>query len=1162
MDLFLRAKELGQTAIAVTDIGTMATDWDSLKASKKTGVKLIMGSEFFFVEDLKDESKRIAQVVLLAKNHVGYRNILLATKLACDNFVVRFGKVLPRIDWSILEKCSEGVICITAGGAGILSQLINTRRPDEAFERAKRLKKIFGDNLAFEIQPHSMVRESNPYNDYEDQRLVNKKLVQFGDKLGVKIIAATEAQYLNKDQWESHDALLSIGSGIPVRAVSRPRYPTKEFYVKTRAEVEKFFQRYFGDRAVEFCDNTLYFADMCEDPVWIDPKFSNPSGKELPQFPVKDQEDYWEYRHWLSSKSLNVQELDEDITYLRFWCTKSARTRVPVDKRPEYKQRIIKELDVIEKLGFSSYMLIVADIIDFCAQNKHPYGLGRGSVGGCFVAYLLDIHQADSIKYGLIFERFLNLDKKSYPDIDCDFAPYVKGLVQQYLVKKYGADYVAQVSNIITITPKVYSRDIARAFSFGGDRKSAVEIGTAIADSIPEHIHTLDVALEDAPLFIEFTNSPYYKPLKKFAKDIGGLPRAWGMHAGGLVIGSRPLHHIVPLRRDKEGNLAIEYEKERAEENGLVKIDILGLSTLQVIADTVKLIKLADKPEPDKLWDFDACDEKAYDLICRGDTLCVFQLGKSGGTIDLCKKIQPRTLEDIAIINALARPSSRDIRADFILTKKGEKEIEILHPSLERAFGETYGFGLYEECLMYLAQDVAGWDLDKADRLRVLTKAKGKYPKQVKQYRIEFIDDAVANGIPVEMVTNIWDDVVDKFQGYGFNKSHAIFYSMLGYQTAYLKAHYPVEFLTANLILEDDSNAKISEKNISRIKREMRLNKIEIAAPNINKSEMAYEILDDVNILTGFGSLKYMGKDGIPEILQHRPFHNFEDFLSRVDGRKVRVTAVQALAASGCLDGFGHTRKEMFLHASDYKKKLQAWNKKQDTAAKRAAKSEQEYVRKPFRYPWPEDTDEWSLAEKYAMEVYYLGEAFCCGSQQAYPDFFDNWGLDFSTLADIFPDPGDPNERYFIPMADGVVEGIIIDYFEFSVKKEKSKIFGQTMAKVDIEDKWGNIMPMTIFPGGLDQFNMRLRALTSGKAKLEPGIAVHCAATANWYGGDISLIFDDLKKASCIPPKPQDLKHRKVSMRVASTKREKTVVLNPDRFLDQTEDELILEGFS
>jgi len=764
--LFVRAKELNQSAIAVTDSGTLAAAWDALKASKETGVKLIMGCEFYFVDDLSIEShQRLRHVILLAKNHTGYKNLLLANKLANDNNIILFKKAVPRIDWNILEKCSEGLICTTACGEGILSNLINNRKTDKAKEQAKRLKDIFGDNLALEVHPHNMRRNLTPYNDYEDQGLVNRQLIKFGSELDIKVICTSNTHYLHKEEHEAHDVMLAISSGQQVKSQARLKYDN-EFYLRSREEMEKFFSRIYKEKAEEFCDNTLYFSSMCENPDWIDPKFSNPSGKELPEFPVKKQPDY---ELFSKEKDKYTDNLTEDSKYLRWLCDQKFASKVPPGKEEEYRQRLNEEFDVIEYHGFSSYMLIVADYVQFALKNNIPVGPGRGSVGGSLIAYLIGIHQADPIKYGLIFARFHNKEKTSFPDIDLDFATSGRDSVQKYISEQFGEDNVAHVSNVNTMTPKVYARDIARCFEFGGDRKAAVAIGTAIADSIPAEIKSIEDALENAPLFAEYANHPKYIQLSKYAKLLNGKAKAWSTHAAGIVIGRRPLIEIVPTRKDKDGNFAIEYEKERAEANGLVKMDILGLETLDIIMTTNKIIESIGKKVP--VVDYNEYDQKTYDLISRGDTLCVFQLGTSGGTTELCKKIKPKNIEDIAIINALARPSAKDMREDFVKTKNGELKVELLHPSLERAFAPTYGFGLYEECLMYLAQDVAGWDLHDADKLRKLTKEKGKNPKKVAQWKKEFIEGAVKNKqISEKIATQVWE-IIDNFQGYGFNKS-------------------------------------------------------------------------------------------------------------------------------------------------------------------------------------------------------------------------------------------------------------------------------------------------------------------------------------------------------------------------------------------------------
>lgn len=1173
-ELFKKVKELDQSAIAVTDSGTLSGAWDCLKYSKEAGVKLLMGCEFYFVDVAKTDG-RLRHIILIAKNHEGYKNLLMLNKLANDNFVVNFKKVFPRIDWNLLEKYHRGLICTTACSGGILGQLINTKRIDEAKVQAKRLKDIFGDNLGLEIQPHAMIRQANSYNDYCDQSFVNRQLIKFGEELDIRIVPTTNAHYLTKDQWEAHDVLLAIGAGQPAYSRARLKYDN-EFYVRSRDEVKDFFSRLYKEKADLWCDNTLYFASLCEEPDWIDPKYSNPSGKELPEFPVRDQKDFAIFESWLDSEP-TLKTAPLDVSYLRYWCEKEFDSKVPADKKEEYRARLNEEFEVIEYHGFSSYMLIVADYIDYCRKNNIPVGPGRGSVGGSLIGYLTGIHQADPIKYQLIFARFHNKEKTSFPDIDTDFAPSGREEVQAYIIKKYGEDHVAHVSNVNTMTPKVYARDIARTFEYGGDRKAAVAIGTALADSIPKQvpeIKTLEEAFEQSPLFNEYATNKYTE-LKKYAEHLGGKAKAWSTHAGGLVIGKRPLAEFVPLRRDKEGSIAIEYEKERAESNGLVKMDTLGLETLDIIKNTYYLIALSGKSLPPNPPNYDEYDQKTYDLLAKGDTLCVFQLGESGGTIDLCRKVKPRSIEDISLINALARPSARDIREDFVAARSGETEVELLHPNLQRAFGPTYGFGLFEECLMYLAQDIAGWDLHDADRLRKLTKEKGKNPKKVAAWKKEFVEDAVTKkGIPQKTAKQIWEEVVDKFQGYGFNVSHSILYSMISYHTAYLKAHHPVEFLTANLISEVKSNAKKSSDNIIKIKDEIRKLNVKILPPDINKSDMTYKIIDDKTLLTGLDSLKFIGKNAIPEILEKRPFTNFEEFLSKVDGRKVTSKSVQALAASGCLDSFGMNRQTMFLYASDYKKKLQVWLKRQKdkpiVKSKKLPKQLElplspppppEPEQKTFNYPWPADVKEWTTPEKYAMEIFYLGEGLSGNLKEIYPGFFDNKAANFAKLAVTHPNIGSTDQVEIDMIKDGTVEGVVKSYFEFKVKKEGSKIFGETMARIVIQDPFGNAVGMTIFPKKLKEF--KRDAAVHKVKQIEPGVVFHCSGYINWYEGDMSILFDELFKCEPPPAQPTDLKARKVSMRISGGSRKKTKeVPDLEEFIEEHEDELTEKGLA
>lgn len=1159
-DLFARAKELGQSAIGVTDHGTLAGAWDCLKASKETGVKLIMGCEFNFVDDLTNPNPRSRHVILLAKNHIGYKNLLLLNKLANENNTILFKKVHPRLDWNLLKAHKEGLICTTACSGGILGQLICNRKLDQAKEQAQRLKNIFGEDLYLEIHPNAMVRQANAYIDYLDQPLVNNQLIKIGKELGIKIIPATNAHFIHKEEQDPHDVLLADAVGQPIRSNNRLKY-TEDFYMKSRDQVRQFFARLYAKDIDTWLDNTLELSAKCEFPEWIDPKFSNPSGKELPDFPVKDQPDYQEFLE-VKKNNLEWKDLKEDQAYMRFVCEKNF-SKFPAGKEEEYKKRYYEELDVLEYHGFSSYMLIVADMLDYARKEKILVGPGRGSVGASLVAYLINIHKADPIKYDLIFARFHNKEKKAYPDCDCDFSSIGRDQVQQYLAHKYGKDMVVHVSNVNTLTPKVFARDIARIFQYGGDRKAAVAIGTFLADLIPDDVHSMDELFQKAPLFDEIANKKYPE-LKKYASFLGAKAKAWSTHAGGVIIGKRPLHEIVPIRIDKDNAVALEYEKERAEANGLVKMDTLSISTLDIISETYNLINSIHNLKLDPTtFDYELDDPATYELIASGNTLGVFQFGTSGGTIQLCKQVKPKNLWDLALINALARPSAKDLRDPFIAVRNGEKKMHLIHPSMERAFTRT--FGLFEECLMFLAKDVAGWDLHYADRLRKLTKEKGKNPKKVAAWKEEFIADAAKHlKVDSKIPTKIWEEVIDKFQGYGFNMPHALTYSMISFHTAWLKTHYPLEFLTANLIAESNSNQKSSKREILKIKDEIRKLQVRIIPPDINTSEITYKITDgkitdDIKyraprdgdarevLMTGFESLKFMGKDAIPEILSKRPFTSLQDFLSKVDGRKVRLPAVLALIASGCLDSFGMPRKQMFLYAGDYKKKLQLWVKKGNT--------------EQFPYPWPEEK-EWSEAEKCAMEIFYLGEGMTGKSIETYPDFFTAKFVDFSKLPSWFPADLKDKESYIVDPCYGLLQGIIRDLFEFKVKKQESKNFGRSMAKMVIEDPIGNKIPLTCFPDSWENFKSKARRFLGAKSILEPGLAVHFAARADWNEGELGLIFDDLKKIAPAPNLPKDLKQRTISFRIPGAKKSKKSLPDQDEILDDIDDLLIQQGLA
>jgi DNA polymerase-3 subunit alpha len=1121
-DLFEHIKTLGQSAVGITDHNSLASTWDAWKASQETGVKFIVGCELYFVNDIKVEQK-LRHIVLIAKNAIGYKNLLTLNKKGFDHKTFNGKRIYSVIDWNLLQQHKEGLICLTACGNGIISQLLMSQQFNEAESSLLKLKELFNDNLGIEVQPNNMKRGSNAFNDAIDQNFLNRQLYNLGKKHNIKVVAACNAHYLNKDDNETHDVLLAIGAGQPIYSNFRLKYPVSDFYLKSGEEVKAFFTRNYGeDAAQEFCDNSLYFANLCETPNWIDPQFSNNNTKELPIFPIENEPDYQSFLSWKNNQNSILQP---DSAYLRYKCFQSFenfKLKIKPEQIEQYINRIETELSVLDHQKFSSYMLIVADYVNWAKNNGVPVGPGRGSGAGSLVGYLLNIHEADPIKYDLLFERFQTIQRTEPPDYDVDFGTIGRYKVVDYIINKYGEDYVAGISNFNTITPKVYARDVSRSCELGGSKEMATKLGNDIAGIIYDDVKSAQ-ALNNIPLYSEYAKK--YPELKKYDKIVG-QKRNCSQHAAGLIIGKRPLVGLVPLRRDKDGFLCLEYEKNTSEEVGLVKMDLLGLSTLDDIAATNKLIIAAGKKVP--VINYDDNDEKTYDLISKGDTYGVFQFGTSGGTINLCKKIKPKNMDDLTIITTLARPAAADIRKDFIETREGKRQFSLSHPLLAGAFANTYGFGLYDESILKLGADVAGWNLNEADRIRKMIKSKGKNPEKDKKLRKEFIESAMKNNNLTERVaTNIWDDEIKSFGLYTFCRSHALTYSLLTYHTAYLKAHFPIEFLMANLMAEVKSGSPKAPGNIAKIKQEIRKNKVKIISPNINDSQLTYTIKDGNNLITGLDAIKFVGDDAIKDIINKRPFKDFFDFMVRVSSKTVRANSIQALAACGTLDCFNLTRKQMFLYCSDYRKKLQIWLKKHDPNTE------------IFNYPFPEG--EWSKPEIYALEQFYIGESFICKPPIAYGEFFSDY---HNTIKEVKRSKEKTNFN---------VKGIITDFFEFKVKKENSKYYGQPMVKAVIEDKNGDQCSLTIFPDSWKLLHERIKELNK-KATFGIGMALFFSGTSNNYEDNMGLILDRVFNIAVPPIVPNDLKPKKINLKTVSKPK------NAQEFLDSIEENLINEG--
>lgn len=805
-DLFNRAKELGQTAIAVTDHGNMSNIYTAYKESKRTGVKLIPGNEIYFCANLEDPKAKRRHLVVLARDAEGYKNLCRLTARGYENSVNIMNKEFPRVDEAILRKHADGLYATSACGGSIIAHNLFTKEVAQAEFYAQLFDEIFKGRFYIELQPHTMRR-----GDF-DQRHLNKMLHALATRLNIKMVATCDSHYLRPEDEKYHDMLLAISSKKPLSDPDRHRYatyqmckacngkkevegktcidcgatgidkilPCAEFYVKSEQEIFDFFAAEFSpELAQELIDNTAYIASQCEPPTYIEPK-----GERFPEFDIshiKQAADYDTFAQWRTEKPARMVWKD-DVSYLKFKCEiayKSYTQHFTPAKKKEYWDRLAFEIDVLDKKGFSSYFLIVADFLGWARSNNYYTGIGRGSAAGSLIGFLLKIHLADPIKYGLLFERFLSIERTAIPDIDSDIESNGRDAVIEYIIKKYGRDKVCHITNFNRLTPKVVIKDVARSLEIGGDPTSTFRLANNITALIPSkiildggkiiEINTIELAEEHCPELRVFLDK--YPEVREYSEKLCGLPRAVGLHAGGIIISDIPLDEFVPLRRDKSGVIAVHLEKNQAEEVGLVKMDILGLETLDIIKKAFEDARKIGINLP-RYDEMEYNDPVAYNLITSGKVLGTFQL--EGGTLaPLCPQIKPKNIDDIAVINAVGRPGvSKEKRKDFVARRFGLQEIESVDPAIEDITRTTLGIATYDEDLLRIAQKVCNWSLSQADRLRKLTKLKEKGAALAIKLEKEFVDDAENYGL-VDRVRaqRIWDVVVEDYCKYGFCKS-------------------------------------------------------------------------------------------------------------------------------------------------------------------------------------------------------------------------------------------------------------------------------------------------------------------------------------------------------------------------------------------------------
>lgn len=864
--LFPKAKELGMESVAITDHGAMFGVVDFYKEAMKHGIKPIIGCEVYTASRSRTDKdpvkdKNMGHLVLLAKNNNGYDNLIkIVSKGYTEGFYYK-----PRIDFEVLEQYNEDIICLSACLAGDIQRKILNGDYEGAKQMSLRLNGIYGQgNFYLELQDHGI----------EEQKKVNNNLVKLSKETGIPLVATNDVHYLNKDDHTNHDILLCIQTGKTVDEEGRMRFPSNEFYLKSYDEMLKLFPY-----AKEALDNTVKISEMCN----VEFDFNQ---MHLPGFDVPQEYSPNEYLRSLCNEGLNRRY--DSVT-------------------DEIKERLEYELTTIENMGYVDYFLIVWDFIKYAKDNGIIVGPGRGSCGGSIVAYTLNITDIDPIKYSLIFERFLNPERVTMPDIDIDFEDERRQEVIDYVIRKYGKEKVAQIITFGTMAARGAIRDVGRAInmSYGEVDK--------IAKQIPHQLGiTIERALELNPKLKEmYQNDENAKYLIDSAMAVEGLPRHASTHAAGVVISKKAVDEYVPLYLH-DNNVTTQFNMNLLEELGLLKMDFLGLRNLTVLKEATRLIKYNRGIDLD-LEKIPYDDKGTYELISSGETLGVFQL-ESSGMRQFMKELKPETLEDIIAGISLFRPGPMDSIPKYIKNKNNPDKVSYLHPKLEPILKVTYGCLVYQEQVMQVVRELGGYSFGRSDLVR---RAMGKKKMDVMRKEREYfingkldeennveIAGCVRNGVSKDAANVIFDDMID-FAKYAFNKSHAASYAVLAYQTAYLKHHYPVEFMAALMTSVMGNSSKVAQY-IGDCKRLG----IEILAPHINESFAKFTVSKD-KIRFGLLAIKNVGHGiikSIVKIRKNQEFTSFMDFCERIETKELNKRAVESMIKAGVFDSLNVTR--------------------------------------------------------------------------------------------------------------------------------------------------------------------------------------------------------------------------------------------------------------
>ena len=1009
-ELVARAKELGMDSLAITDHGVMYGVVAFYKAAKAAGIKPILGSEVYvspgsrFDREPGGGQERYYHLVLLAENDTGYHNLMkIVSKGFVDGFYYR-----PRVDYEILEQYHEGVIALSACLAGEVPRYLERGLYDQAREAALRYEKIFGKgNFFLELQDHGIPA----------QKMVNQGLLRLSRELGIDLVATNDIHYTYDSDVDAHDILLCIQTGKKVADENRMRYEGGQYYCKSEEEMRRLFPY-----AQEAIDNTQKIADRCN----VEIEFGV---TKLPEYQVPEGYDSW--------------------SYLNHLCEEGMKKRYPQDDGA-LKKRLDYELDVIHTMGYVDYFLIVWDFIHFAKSHGISVGPGRGSAAGSIVAYCLEITDIDPIRYNLLFERFLNPERVSMPDIDVDFCFERRQEVIDYVVEKYGKDQVVQIVTFGTFAARGVVRDVGRVLDLPYAKCDS------IAKMIPKDLGiTLDKALKSSPdLRNAYETDEEVRYLIDMSKRLEGLPRHTSMHAAGVVISRTNVDEYVPLSRGADGTITTQFTMTELEELGLLKMDFLGLRTLTVIQNAVDQAEKNHQVKLD-LNAIDYNDPNVMDMIGSGKDEGVFQL-ESGGMKSFMKELKPRTLEDIIAGISLYRPGPMDFIPKYLKGKNDPSSITYDCPQMELILEPTYGCIVYQEQVMQIVRDLAGYTMGRSDLVRrAMSKKKASVMEKERQNFVygnpeEGVKGCIANGIDEKTANHIYDEMID-FAKYAFNKSHAACYAVVSYQTAYLKYYYPQEFMAALLTSVLDNTTKISEYILT-----CRQMGISILPPDINEGVSGFSVSGE-NIRYGLSAIRSIGRNVVEAIVRERdrngPFVTLDDFVSRMSGKEINKKTVENFIKAGAMDSLPGNRRQKLLVMPEMMEQKSREKKTAMEGQLSLFEFAAEEDKRNFQISMPR-VEEFPREEMLAMEKEVLGVYV---SGHPLEEYEEGWRKNITAMTtDFIVDPDTDEAK----VADGQMVTVGGMVSERTIKITKT---GKNMAFVTLEDLVGSV-EVLVFP--------------------------------------------------------------------------------------------------